>query len=67
MEVDMSDYDIEAIRSDLEDYYGTAMTNASPYAMVDLIDLSNKNDYEILTIAANLGFNLDDYYKEKNY
>ena len=67
MEIDMSDYDIEAIRSDLEDYYGTAMTSASPYAMVDLIDLSNKTDYEILVLAANLGFNLDNYYIEKNY
>ena len=51
MEINMDDYDIEAIRSDLEDYYGTAMTNVSPFAMVDLIDLSTKSDYEIIVIS----------------
>ena len=63
MEIDMDDYDIDAIRDYLEDYYGTAMTNVSPFAMVDLIDLSNKSDYEILVMAINLGININNFYK----
>ena len=67
MEIDINDYDIDAIRSDLEDYYGTAMVNASPFAMVDLINLSNKSDYEIITMAINIGINIDNYYIGKRY
>ena len=62
MEIDMNDYDIEMIRSDLKDYYGTAMVNASPIAMVDLISLDNKSDYEILSLAVSIGMNIDNYY-----
>ena len=67
MEIDMDDYDIGAIRADLEDYYGTAMVNASPFAMVDLINLDNKSDYEIICMAINMGMNLDNYYIGKRY
>ena len=67
MEINMDDYDIEAIRSDLEDYYGTAMTNVSPFAMVDLIDLTKKSDYEIIVMAINMGINLDNYYIGRRY
>ena len=61
MDIDMNDYDIDSIRDDLEDYFGTAMVNSSPFAMVDLIDLSTKSDYEILSMAINMGINIDNY------
>ena len=61
MEIDVSEYDVDAIRRDLEDYYGTAMVNVSPFAMVDLIDLSNKSDYEIIVMAKNIGLNINNY------
>lgn len=67
MEIDINDYDVNAIRSDLEDYYGTAMVNSSPFAMVDLINLDNKSDYEIIVMALNSGINLDNYYIGKRY
>ena len=62
MEIDINDYDIDAIRDYLEDYYGTAMTNVSPFATIDLINLDNKSDYEIIIIAYNMGI-LNDFYK----
>ena len=67
MEIDLNDYDIDAIRSDLEDYYGTALSTVSPFAIVDLIDLSNKSDYEIIMLAINIGLNLDNYHIGKRY
>lgn len=67
MEIDINDYDIKAIRNDLKDYYGTAMINASLLAMVDLINLDNKSDYEILCMAVSVGINIDNYYIGKRY
>ena len=67
MEIDMDDYDIDAIRDTLEDYYGTAMTTASPFAMVDLIDLSNRSDYEIMCTAINMGINIEAFRRERSY
>ena len=67
MEINMNDYDIDAIRNDLENYYGTAYVNVSPVAMVDLINLDNKSDYEIICMAINMGINLDNYYVGKRY
>ena len=67
MEIDMNDYDIKAIRNDLKDYYGTAYINASQFAMVDLINLDNKSDYEILRIAVSVGININNYYIGKRY
>ena len=67
MEIDINDYDINAIRDELKDYYGTAMVNSSPFAMVDLINLDNKSDYEIIIMALNMGIDLDNYYIGKRY
>lgn len=67
MEIDIDNYDVDAIRDILEDYYGTAMMNASPFAMVDLIDLSNKSDYEILCMAINMGIDIEEYQNGKGY
>ena len=67
MEINIDNYNVDAIRDVLEDYYGTAMITASPFAMVDLIDLSNKSDYEILCMAINMGINIEVFNKEKNY
>jgi len=62
MEFDINDYDVNLIRDYLEDYYGTAMVNASTFATVDLIDIGNKSDYEIVAMAYNMGI-LNNYYK----
>ena len=66
METDIENYDIDAIRIFLEDYYGTAMTNASPFAMIDLNELDNKCDDEVLEIVRSMGI-ADRFYIGKRY
>lgn len=67
MEINMDDYDISAIRDDLEDYYGTAMISVSPFATADLINLDSKSDYEIFCMAISMGIDLNHYYLGKRY
>ena len=66
MKINIDDYNIDGIREELYDYYGTART-VYPIAEADLIDLSNKSDYEILMIAINIGVDVDKYYFGKRY
>ena len=67
MEFDIDDYDIDAIKDDLYDYFGTAMSSSLSYAEADLVDLDNKSDYEIIMIAINIGININKYYIGKRY
>ncbi len=43
--------DTERLKSDLEDYFGTAMFTASPVAMADLIRVQKASEEELLEIA----------------
>ena len=77
MEIDMNDYDIDAIRGFFDDLrereinnYGTALSSF-PFAMADLVDVdskydvSNKSDYEVIVMAYNMEI-LDNFYIGKN-
>lgn len=55
--------DIEKIRKYLIDYYGTAMLNASPAAMMDLIEVENTTDELVLKLALDNKLNLDKFTK----
>ena len=52
--------DVDALREDLKNYYGTAM-QYNPTAMMDLIKVENASDNEIVNIAIKNGFNIYDY------
>jgi hypothetical protein len=52
--------DIDALREDLINYYGTAMSSY-PIAMMDLINVETASDEEIVDIAIQNGFDLSDY------
>ncbi len=52
--------DIDSLRSDLIDYYGTAR-EYNPAATMDLINVERASDEEIIRTAINNGFNLYDY------
>lgn len=52
--------DVDALREDLKDYYGTAM-QFNPVAMMDLVKVENASDEEIVNIAINNGINIYDY------
>lgn len=55
--------DIEKIRKYLIDYYGTAMLNASPAAMMDLIEVENATNELVLKLALDNKLNLDKFTK----
>lgn len=52
--------DIERLRDDLIDYFGTAMFY-NPAAMMDLEKVRKASDEELIEIAKNNGFDLDKY------
>ena len=53
--------DFESLRKDLIDYYGTALFNASPYAMINLQKIENATYEELIKIAKDNNFDLNKY------
>lgn len=53
--------DIERLRKDLENYFGAAMFNGFPVAMMDLEDVKRADDDELIEIARRSGFNINNY------
>ena len=52
---------VEKLRNDLIDYYGTAMFNTSPLAIIELSKVEKASNYEIIKIAKNNNFDLNKY------
>lgn len=52
---------IEKLRKDLEEYFGTAMFMASPMAMFNLEGVKNATIEELILIAEKNGFDIGDY------
>ena len=65
MYVDIEELDMERLRSDLEDEYGTAANSGFPAAMVDLFDIANATDEEVVAKALNLNYDLNQYRKNR--
>lgn len=60
--------DINKLRRDLIDYFGTAMFNGFPMSMMELEEVKRASDEELLEIAYKNSFNLNDYvYEVKLY
>ena len=57
----MQQFDLERLRKDLKDYYGTAMFNGNPAALMELSHISGLSNEEILDFAKKIGMNLDKY------
>lgn len=53
--------DIERLRRDLIDYFGTAIFNGSPQAIIELSKVENASPNELISIAINNGFDINDY------
>lgn len=56
-------FDIERLREDLKDYYGTAMFNGFPMAMMEVDKVSRASDEELIQMVEKSGMNLSPYYK----
>lgn len=52
--------DIDRLRSDLTDYFGSAVYD-NPFAMADVVNIDNVPDISIVRIAIENGFDLNDY------
>ena len=53
--------DIEKLRSDLLDYFGTAMASGFGMAVMDLSRVERASEEELINIALDCGFDLNDY------
>jgi len=53
--------DMVSLRKDLCDYFGIAMTNVSYFAISELTRVENATYEELIKIAIENNFNLDDY------
>lgn len=49
------------LRSDLIDYFGTAMSSGFPMAVIELSDVERASDAELIRIARRAGFDLREY------
>lgn len=56
--------DIERLRRDLIDYFGTAMTNGLGMAEIDISDIQDASPEELIRIAGKCGFNINEYIEE---
>lgn len=57
----MGNIDYEKLRSDLIDYFGTAMTSGFGVAIIDLSRVERASENELINIALQCGFDLNDY------
>ena len=53
--------DVDRLRRDVIEYYGTAMFNASPMAIMELSKAESASDEEIVNMALQAGLDLTDY------
>lgn len=51
----------DQLRKDLIDYYGTAMINGFPMAMIEVIDITNALPEQLVQIAIKSGYDLNNY------
>ena len=49
------EYDVEQLRNLLKDYYGTAMFNGFPMAVIDLGKVERMSDEEVIELAYKVG------------
>ena len=54
----MAVIDVDELREYMEDYYGTAMFNGFPPALLDLADIENASGEELCQMAEEMGIDL---------
>lgn len=57
-------YNIEELRRDLMDYYGTAMNSGFGMAVIDLSEIENASPEKLINIAKKLGVDLRNYIED---
>lgn len=54
--------DVNRLRRDMKDYYGTAMFNGFPMAVIDLSKVERLSDRELVELAQKKGVDLRKYF-----
>lgn len=62
--IDIDNIDLEKLRSVLKDYFETGKVYTDPFFKANVLNIDNVNDYMLVGIAIENGFNLDDYKKD---
>ena len=57
-------YNIEELRRDLIDYYGTAMNSGFGMAVIDLSEIEHASPEKLISIAKKLGVDLRNYIED---
>lgn len=57
----MATIDIDKLRDYMTDYFGTAMFNGFPVAILDLSDIESMGGHELCQKAESLGIDLHDF------
>ncbi|MBE7053577.1 MAG: hypothetical protein E7391_04805 [Ruminococcaceae bacterium] len=55
--------DIDRLKEDIIDYYGTAISSDLFPALVEIVNVDKMTGEELLSLAQELGFNIDNYRK----
>ena len=53
--------DVKRLRSDMKDYFGTALFNGFPMAVMDLSNIERLSDQELVEMAQKNGLDLRKY------
>ena len=56
---------IDKLKRDLIDYYGTAAFSGMPAAMIDVFDVENASPEKLVELARHAGFDLRNYAEEE--
>ena len=54
-------FDIERMRMDLMDYFGTGACSGMPAMFFEVMDIQSMSADRLIALAENNGFNLEDY------
>ena len=63
----MQEIDFERLREDLVDYFGSAMFNGFPMAVVDVTQVEIASNEQLIQIAQSNGFDLNNYIKSTGF
>ena len=63
----MQEIDFERLREDLVDYFGSAMFNGFPMAVVDVTQVEMASNEQLIQIAQSNGFDLNNYTKSTGF
>ena len=63
MNINIEDIDVDKLRKDLIEHFTASMFIVSPVALMDLTQVENASDEEVIKIAIDNKFNLNNYLK----